>query len=82
VIGFLNGCRLIADPSRVVDTGERSWARVRSPGRARRRLKRGFRQNIDVIWAPDPNVIVAGDMMIAHPAIIEKIRRKIEDQST
>lgn len=71
-IAFL-GMRLIKRPEMVVDSGDRSWARVRSPGRARRRLKLGHRQNIDIIWAPDPNLLTTADMIIGHPVMIEKL---------
>ena len=73
LLGSLYGLRLIKNASMVIDSGERSWRRVRSPGRARRRLKRGFRQNIDVVWVPDPNLIRFADTIVAHPAIIQKL---------
>lgn len=68
-----NGLRLIYSPRMVIDSGERSWARVRSHGRARRRLKRGFRQNIDIIWLPDPNVMMTAHNIIGHPATLQKL---------
>lgn len=72
------GLRLISNPALVIDTGKRSWARVRSHGRALRRLKRGFRQNIDVVWAPDPNFYRTADTIYAHPARLAELRRAIE----
>lgn len=73
MLGLFNGLRLMHVPHMVIDTGERSWARVRSHGRARRRLKRGFRQNIDVVWAPDPNVLMDERNIYGHPATLQKL---------
>lgn len=50
-----------------------SWHRVRSVPRARRRLKRGHRQNILTVQVPDPNVFVVGDTIYCHPAIYGEI---------
>lgn len=73
VTPLLPGLRLIRDKRLVIDSGERSWARVRSPGRARRRLAAGHRQNIDVVWIPDPKLMMTRDMIIGHPAMIEAL---------
>lgn len=80
-IGGLNGLRIIRDPKLVVDNGKRSWARVRSPGRARRRLALGHRQNIDVIWEPQREIYQTADMLIGHPAVIAELLRKVEAAS-
>lgn len=80
MIPGLFGMRVIRDAKMVQDSGQRSWAKVRSHGRARRRLKRGFRQNIDIIWEPKPDVIVAGDMIVGHPDTIQKMLVAIEAQ--
>lgn len=77
----LHGLRLIKDSSLVVDNGKRSWARVRSPSRARRRLAMGFRQNIDVIWEPRPEIYQTADMLIGHPVVIAELLRQVEEAS-
>jgi hypothetical protein len=52
------------------------WARVRSPSRAARRLKRGFRQNIAVRL--EPAAFMVGGQMVAHPAIVRALRERAE----
>lgn len=49
------------------------WSRVRSPSRAARRLKRGFRQNI--VRREEPAAFQIGDQMIVHPAILAELKR-------
>lgn len=73
LFGGLFGMDLIRDHRMVIDSGKRSWKRVRSHGRARRRLKRGFRQNIDIIWIPDPKLLTFGRTIVGHPAMIQKL---------
>ncbi|QEL26122.1 hypothetical protein FQV39_28580 [Bosea sp. F3-2] len=48
------------------------WSRVRSPARAQRRLKRGFRQNIDRRYRPAAFEI--GGVIYAHPEILRQLR--------
>lgn len=74
------GLQIIKHDWMVIDTGERSWKRVRSPGRARRRLKRGFRQNIDIVWAPDPNVVTTPTQIIGHPATIARLATMVKEK--
>ena len=55
------------------------WSAVRSPARARRRMKRGFRQNVKHIQIADPNVYVTGNVINGHP---ETIKRMISEMNT
>jgi hypothetical protein len=48
------------------------WSRVRSPARARRRLKRGFRQNI--VHMRKPAAFRINGVIYAHPEIIRALR--------
>lgn len=54
--------------------GPDDWYFVRSPSRARRRLKYGHRQNIRATQLPDPNFYVVGDVVYCHPAMAKKLR--------
>lgn len=49
------------------------WSGVRSPGRARRRMKRGHRQRIKYLQLPDPKVFVANGVIHGHPDTIKKM---------
>lgn len=52
------------------------WSRVRSPARARRRMRRGFRQNIRYYDAPTPKAIVIGDVIYVHPDMLNAIMKQ------
>lgn len=69
------GLSIVENPDLIVPDGE-DWSRVRSPGRAARRRKRGFRQNIVQRWKPDPRVIEIGGFYVMHPAIADQLRRE------
>lgn len=60
-----NGMRIIQDRY-MVDMVE-DWSRVRSPARAARRRKRGFRQNIDYREVPKPDAFRVGNTLVMHP---------------
>ena len=51
------------------------WSAVRSPGRARRRLKRGFPQRIVRRVVPDPKVYVIRGVAVMHPALMAELDR-------
>lgn len=68
--------RIIEDPS-LVDAIE-DWSRVRSPSRARRRLRYGHRQNIDIVGVPKKDVFQIGDTFVMHPAIARELRATLE----
>lgn len=47
------------------------WSRVRSPARAARRLKRGYRQNI--VCSRRPCAVQINGVIYAHPEIVERL---------
>lgn len=49
------------------------WSAVRSPSRARRRMKRGHRQRIRYLQIPDPNVFVIAGTIHGHPETIKSM---------
>jgi len=57
---------------------EEDWSEVRSPGRARRRLKQGHRQNIKHV--PKEQVFVVGGDVFASPATVEKLRQTLVER--
>ncbi|MEY9198711.1 hypothetical protein ABIA16_003827 [Sinorhizobium fredii] len=50
------------------------WSRVRSPSRARRRMRQGHRQNVRHYQAPDPRFYMIGGAIHCHPVMLEKLR--------
>lgn len=54
------------------------WSDVRSPARARRRLKRGFPQRIRIRQEPDPNVYRIGGALHMHPETARKLRHQLQ----
>lgn len=59
------GIRIQVSPL-MVDMVE-DWSQVRSPARARRRLKRGFPQRIRMVEVPKKEAFRHGDTMVMHP---------------
>lgn len=49
------------------------WSEVRSPSRARRRLKRGFPQRIRYVQIPDPQLYVFNGAVHGHPETVKKL---------
>jgi hypothetical protein len=63
----------------MVDTVE-DWSAVRSPGRARRRRKLGYPQNIVMRQVPQNHVVMYGNTMYVHPTVAAELRRQIARQ--
>lgn len=74
-VGMFAGIRIVEDSRLTVETQD--WSGVRSPSRARRRLRRGFRQNIVYGRKPDPKAysINGGKTLIMHPATYDAVKR-------
>ena len=53
------------------------WSRVRSPARARRRRAK-HRQNITISYPPSDDVLFVGGKVVCHPAMVAKIKAKLE----
>ncbi len=66
--------------NRLLTVPAEDWSRVRSPGRARRRMRRGFRQNIRYYDAPTPKAMVIGGVMYVHPDMLNAIMKHAPDQ--
>ncbi len=50
------------------------WSRVRSPGRARRRRRLGYRQNIAWVQIPDPAIYEIAGGFYMHPETLERLK--------
>lgn len=70
-VGLFGGVRIVE--SRALYDLVDDWSRVRSPGRARRRLKRGYRQNIVTVQVPKPDgYSLDGRTIHMHPVTAAK----------
>lgn len=73
-----NGMRVIEDAT-LVDAYE-DWSLVRSPGRARRRRKKGCRQNIIIRAKPkEVGYIIGNTTIVMHPEMADLLRRHIRE---
>jgi hypothetical protein len=54
------------------------WSRVRSPSRARRRRKRGYRQNITIRVVPKKVAIIMNGTMYVHPTYLQQLKHQLE----
>ena len=53
------------------------WSRVRSPGRARRRRARGYRQNIVAHYIPKQDIYKIGhDLLVMHSEMWRRLQRE------
>ena len=76
------GCSAqIVEDASLVDYVE-DWSKVRSPSRARRRLKRGFRQNVIIRATPNKTVfsIDNGRVLVMHPEVARAFEREMASQ--
>jgi hypothetical protein len=60
-------------PSELAVRKTEDWSDVRSPSRARRRLKQGHRQNIKTV--DEPIAIRSGNAIFMHPKLYDELRR-------
>lgn len=69
------GLRILEDPNliKVVE----DWSEVRSPARARRRRKRGFRQRIQYHQVPSREIYRTADALIMHPATARELLARL-----
>lgn len=71
------GLKIYVDPNGMSDT-VKDWSKCRSPSRAKRRLKRGFKQHVIYRKVPNPNIIRYEDKLFMHPDIYKEFVRKLE----
>ncbi len=74
------GFKIIVDDIAMSKTVE-DWSRVRSKGRAARRRKRGFRQNIDFRVVPKMEVFRFGDRLVMHSQMLREFQARIAQQA-
>lgn len=71
------GMKIIEDRNTVESVED--WSRVRSPSRARRRLRYGHKQNIDIKHVPRKEAFKIGDTLVMHPIMAAEMRRQLAD---
>lgn len=69
----------IVEESTLVQVVE-DWSDVRSPSRAKRRLKRGFRQRIRYRKEPSPKAYKIDGAIIMHPETARKLRSVLDQK--
>lgn len=57
------------------------WSKVRSPARAKRRLKRGFKQNIKFYRKPACFFIKADNTYYIHPELMKELRKRTSEMA-
>lgn len=73
---LFNGLKLIENILLTVPSED--WSQVRSPSRAIRRRKQGYRQNIRYVQLPDPKFYRMGDQVVAHPETMRELMRQVD----
>jgi len=69
---IFNGMKVVLNPMLVEGPFE-DWSKVRSPARARRRLRRGFPQRITTYYRPSKRIFQLDGHLVMHPAIWEEV---------
>jgi len=74
---MIGSVRIIEDAN-LLDTVE-DWSRVRSPARAWRRRRRGFKQNIVTRHVPKKEIysLDGGRTLVMHPEMARELRRQL-----
>lgn len=67
------GMRVVT--SSIMTVPAEDWSRVRSPSRARRRMRYGHRQNVRYYDAPSPKAAVIGGVLYCHPEMVIELKR-------
>ena len=79
-IGTFRGVAVIVDDM-LMSTLEEDWSRVRSPGRARRRRKRGFPQNICTRRVPKREALRLPDgRLVMHSVFYRLLQQETKSQ--
>ena len=73
------GFNIIIDDELMSKTIE-DWSDVRSPSRAKRRMKRGFKQKVTFKRVPKEDIYKFGDKLLMHSDVKAKLLRKIDEQ--
>lgn len=71
------GLKIYVD-NNAMSISQEDWSKSRSPSRAKRRLKRGFKQHVIYRKVPDPRIIRFEDKLFMHSDIYKEFVRKIE----
>lgn len=75
---MFGGIRIIEN-ALLVDSVE-DWSRVRSPSRARRRMRYGHRQNVRIVSKPRTDVLVVGTTWFMHPMTADLLRKQLQER--
>lgn len=74
------GIRIVKNENLTIGPFE-DWSGVRSQGRAARRRKRGFKQNIRLFHKPNPNMMQLPDgSLVGHPVTVALLRRELDKE--
>lgn len=71
------GLKVVSSTQCIRATSELDFSRVRSPSRALRRIKAGKRK-APIPFVMEPYAVRMFGMLVAHPSIIDEIRRQVE----
>jgi hypothetical protein len=78
---ILPGGLKVIQSSEMVEGPFEDWSRVRSPARARRRRRRGYRQNIRFYWVPRPDFLqMSNGTLVCHPAAYAELKARLASQ--
>ncbi len=81
MLNSIGGLNILVDDLAMVDYVE-DWSKVRSPSRAIRRLKRGFKQNIATKAIPKKEAFSFNGNVIMHSEMYRKLKEAVNAQES
>lgn len=75
---MISFCGMPINTSLLLTVPHEDWSDVRSPARARRRMKRGYKQRVRYLQVPDPKVFVIAGTIHGHPETIKAMLKLVE----
>ena len=73
------GLEIIINPNIPTTERKEDWSKSRSPSRAKRRLKRGFKQHVVVTYEPKTEILKIGNTLVMHPDTYKEFLKKMDD---
>lgn len=76
----LMGLNILINDEVMSDTVE-DWSNVRSPSRAKRRMKRGFRQRVFYKKVPKKEILNFNGNLLMHSSMLSELKRKMNERA-
>lgn len=73
------GLEIVVDSNIPTTERKEDWSKSRSASRAKRRLKRGFKQRLVVTYEPKNEIYRIGNRLVMHPVTYKEFLKKMDE---